>query len=173
MPYNKFNLYPNKYFIETGSYYGDGIKSALDAGFENIISIEITDKYYNHCVNRFRANKNVMVIKGDTSEVLGEIIKDIKDPITFWLDGHWDVGATDETRGTFDFPICRELELIATHPIKTHTILIDDIRLLDHEWDVKHKDVIEKVLKINSNYTINYEDGLENRINDVLVARIE
>jgi hypothetical protein len=172
MPFNSFNLFPNKYFIESGSYMGEGIQAALDAGFKNIFSIEITEKYYKHCTNRFRNRPEVRLIFGDVVDKLPEVISNINEPITFWLDGHWDVGATDETRGIFDFPVCKELEIIATHPIKTHTILIDDIRLLDHEWDVKLEDVIKGVLKINPNYTIYYEDGLENRINDVLVARM-
>ena len=42
MPIN-FNLkkYKNSVFLETGTYQGDGIKKALEAGFEKIYSIEI------------------------------------------------------------------------------------------------------------------------------------
>lgn len=172
MPFSNFAKYPNRIFIETGSYMGDGIQAALNSGFQEIYSIEITEKYYKHCSNRFRNNGRVHTIFGDTLIWLPEIIKNINEPITFWLDGHWDIGATDETRGIQDFPICKELEIIANHPIKNHIILIDDIRLLDAEWDVAKSDVIESVYNINNNYKIFYEDGLAGRLNDVLVAKL-
>ena len=61
MPSKKenFQKYLNDYFIETGSYMGDGIQQALDAGYKNIISIELSDKYHSISTNRFVSNPNV------------------------------------------------------------------------------------------------------------------
>ena len=41
MPSNteNFRKYPNEIFIETGSYMGDGVQQALDAGFKNVVTI--------------------------------------------------------------------------------------------------------------------------------------
>ena len=41
MPSKKenFQKYLNNYFIETGSFVGDGVQQALDAGYKNIISV--------------------------------------------------------------------------------------------------------------------------------------
>lgn len=83
-----FKKYLNDMFIETGSYLGDGIQQALNAGFQNIISIELSDKYYSISTNRFINNHNIKIIKGDSYKVLPDIIKDINTNITFWLDGH-------------------------------------------------------------------------------------
>lgn len=49
-----FRKYPNDFFIETGSFIGDAINSAIITGFKNIISIELADKYYNIAKNRFK-----------------------------------------------------------------------------------------------------------------------
>ena len=53
MPANSkfFALYPNRIFVETGSFNGDGIQAAIEAGFETIHSIELSEHYYNHCKN--------------------------------------------------------------------------------------------------------------------------
>ena len=66
---NVFKNHINEVFIETGSYTGDGIFSALECGFSKIISIEISPKYYSLCCRRFQNNKNVEVIFGDSYKV--------------------------------------------------------------------------------------------------------
>jgi hypothetical protein len=173
MPYNNFSKYPNKVFIETGSYFGNGIQSALDSGFDTVISIEITRKYFEHCSRRFQNNPKVQPLFGDTIQKLPDVIKQINEPITFYLDGHWDTGEMDETRGVMDYPVIAELEIIKEHPIKNHTILIDDVRLFNEPWELGHETIVKKVLEINPDYKIRYEDGLDGRIGDVLVATVE
>jgi hypothetical protein len=61
-----FKKYLNPIFIETGSWIGDGIQQASDAGFKKIISIELSDKYYNYTTDRFSKNENVKVVLGDS-----------------------------------------------------------------------------------------------------------
>ena len=39
-----FKKYPNPVFVETGSLMGDGIQQALEAGFQKVISIELSEK---------------------------------------------------------------------------------------------------------------------------------
>jgi hypothetical protein len=56
-----FKRHKNDVFIETGAYVGDGIQQALEAGFSEIISIELSDKYYQHSKKRFESNPNVKV----------------------------------------------------------------------------------------------------------------
>lgn len=171
MPSNTktFSKYLNKTFIETGSFVGDGIQQALEAGFKKIISIELSDKYFQLCTHRFSTNDNVRIIHGDSFKVLPDVIKHIDHPITFWLDGHHSCG--DTALGDYWAPLIQELDAIKNHSIKNHTILIDDMRC----WEKPSKvhgffkdDILKKLYEINSNYKFTYADG--HVTNDVLVA---
>lgn len=166
-----FAKYPNKYFIESGSYRGDGIKMALEGSFEEIYSIELSPHLYEICYTMFAETPKVHVLFGDTAQVMPELLKQIDAPATFWLDGHYSWSQT--ARGDTNTPILQELESIRNHPIKTHTILIDDVRQFGTvEFDfVELDDIIQKILEINPNYKIHYEDGYVP--NDILVAVIK
>lgn len=79
--------------------------------------------------------------------------------VTHRLDAHWSQEDTGHD-GTY-CPILFELEAIAKHPIKTHTILIDDKRLFG-TWeflDTPLQQVIDTVLDINPEYHIQFLDG--------------
>lgn len=168
---NIFKNYPNKYFIETGSYLGDGIQLAIDAGFKNIISIELSDKYFAICTERFKEHPFVKILQGDSCEVLVDVIKEINEPITFWLDGHYSCG--DTAIGKHWTPLMVELQQIKEHTIKEHTIIIDDIRCW-RSYSEKHgfqlSDILEKLKEINNKYEIEYFEGEE--IDDVLIAKV-
>lgn len=165
-----FIKYKNPIFVETGCFNGDGIQQAIDANFTQIYSIELADKYYNHCVMRFQTNKNVHLFLGDSSTLLSLVIEQIDEPITFWLDGHNSWG--DTARGCVNTPILDELEAIKNHPIKTHTILIDDVRQFGtiHFDFIELQDIVNLLQEINPNYKLKFEDGFV--ANDVLVAYV-
>ncbi len=166
-----FAKYPNAYFIETGSYQGDGIQRAIEAGFSCIYSIEISKSLYQHCKHRFASNPGVHLKLGDSAKMLDKVLSEIDAPATFWLDGHYSSGIT--ARGDSNTPILKELEAIAKHSIKTHTILIDDIRCcgtIDFDF-VKRDEIIRAILLINPAYQIHFEDSY--CANDILVAKIE
>jgi hypothetical protein len=169
---NIFLKYKNNYFIETGSYLGNGIKNAINAGFKYIYSIELSDKYYDICKNKFEGNSNVNIIKGDSSEVLFDIIKDINEPITFWLDGHY--SCDDTALGKYWSPLIQELEQIKNHKIKNHTIIIDDMSCWLEPNPVHGfytPDIINKLKEINQNYEFIYENGHND--NDIMVTKIK
>jgi len=166
---NFFHKYSNPWFIETGSYMGDGIQQALDAGFLNIISIELSDKYKKICENRFLDKDNIKIIKGDSAHDLYNSIKDIDEPITFWLDGHHSCG--DTALGEYWVPLIQELKQIKKHHINSHTIMIDDMRCWETFNPVhgfEKKDLLILLSEINNNYIFTYEDGICQ--SDVLVA---
>lgn len=157
-----FRKYINPLFIETGCGIGDGIQAALDAGFEQVISIELHDDPYNICYNRFVDNERVRLIKGDSSYILWTLLPEINRRITFWLDGH------DED----SYPVLEELEAIRDHRIKTHTILIDDLRMFDINKHHLSIDIIKNsILNINPLYEFALEDG--HVPNDILTAIIK
>lgn len=173
MPCSKdtFAKYPNPVFIETGSFTGDGIQSAVDAGFQKIISIELSDHFYEVCKNRFSKNPNVQIIHGDSFKVLPDIIKNIDSRITFWLDGHYACGNT--AKGEYWAPLMQELDVIQNHHIKMHTIMIDDMRCWQEPNPVHGfylPDIINKLYDIHDQYELVYEKGLEK--DDILVAHI-
>ncbi len=165
-----FAKYPNNYFIETGAYTGDGVQVALDAGFLKVYSIELDPELFLKTRKRYLENEKVKIFAGDSSKKLKDVMRDIKEPVTFWLDAHF---AGDGTaKGKVATPVLEELEQIRRHPVKTHTILIDDVRQFgteDFEY-VTIEQVKAKILKINPEYQFTFEDGYVP--NDVLVAYI-
>jgi hypothetical protein len=168
---NLFEKYKNtEYFFESGSHVGDGIQRALDAGFTNIISVELAPNYFYRCILRFKDNKNVNIQMGDTEDVLEKLISPINEPITFWLDGH--NSGYDTAWGKHESPLMQELEIIKRHPIKTHTLIIDDLRCWEKpHYDFDKEDILSFVKSINPDYEIDYEDGHVH--NDIMVAYIK
>lgn len=151
----------NNILIETGSYFGEGIKAALEAGFDKIISIELSEKYYNICKNLYHNNRNVELIHGDSFDILPLILKNIDQPITFWLDGHYSGG--DTAIGKLSSPLIQELIAIESSSIKNHTLIIDDMRCWANENDginFSQKDIIYHIYQINKNYKIIYADNI-------------
>lgn len=149
----------NKIMVETGSHVGHGIQEGLEAGFEKIISFEIAPTLVESCQKRFHGNKRVTVVNASSRTSLWDYIKDIQEPITFWLDAHW--SQEDTTFDKVYCPILEELDAIAKHPIKTHTIMIDDVRLFG-TWEfnfISIRQVTEKVMAINPNYRVQFLDG--------------
>lgn len=181
MPIEKFEKY-SEVFVETGSYNGDGTQRAIDAGYSRIITIEIMEKRYRACKTRFLLNKNVQLFHGDSSDILEGIISKINEPITFWLDGHFSEG--DRLAGVPMKTLCplmEELEIINRHPIKTHTILIDDMNCWKGFDDIYHSgfdiDTIRRKLhEINPRYNISFINGRQEdgtlMPNDILKAKI-
>lgn len=163
-------MHSNRVFVESGSFLGDGIRCALLSNFKEIHSIELSPKYVFICKERFRDYANIFIHKGDSGKVLLDVIKNINEPITFWLDGH--CSGEDTAYGESMTPILQELEQIKQHHIKNHTILIDDVRLFG-TWEFDHitkEQILAKLYEINPNYTITYENGFVE--GDILVAEV-
>jgi len=155
-----------KVFIETGSYVGDGIQAAVEAGFETIYSIEFYDNRVGRCRARFKDVACVKVIQGNSGEALAELLKRINEPILFWLDAHYDAYVPESDNPkilTEPQPVLQELEAIKNHSIKTHTILIDDRRIFIGDSPVWHNTVesqiVDKLKEINPEYEITNIDS--------------
>jgi hypothetical protein len=158
----------NNIFVETGSHKGDGIQQALDVGYGHVRSIEINDHYYDFCKNRFSGNDRVKLYKGSSAQNLKLMIEDIKEPITFWLDGHYSQNDPEQIPTGDNFPILNELNQIVMHPIKSHVIMIDDIRekyLQSILYMIK-----STILSINSKYVISFMDCTNKE--DILLAKL-
>ena len=185
MPLNSNKLfikYLNDVFVETGTFRGVGLEYALSAGFKHLCSVEIVEQNYKNCCNKFNEeikSGRIKLFLGASEDRLWDIIKDIKTPITFWLDAHYSGKTKTYTTGKSDIksPILREIDIVSQHSIKNHTILIDDRRDFGtHNFDgVSEKQIINHIKNINNGYNIVYETGSDKRDlfkNDVLVAYI-
>lgn len=154
--YNLLAKLPNRVYIETGIYRGDSIQLALDAGFEEIIGVELFSEHIDFCRKRFDGNAAISYVLGDSAVCLWNVIKDIDEPITFFLDSHSQL-FEDEPPMENPFPLLYELRQIARHPIKTHTIIIDDVLYMTHPdvtgWS--RSDIEYELRKIND-YKIEY-----------------
>jgi hypothetical protein len=176
MPFvNELFKYTNEYFVETGTFQGDTLEMARASNkYNTLFSMELSDVFHKRCFDRFATNTNVTVFKGNSRYDLFQIIKSIDKEITFWLDSHWsgghaDIGCDPELK----CPILYELDQIKHHHIKTHTIMVDDIRLMDGSHFLVTKDeIVKKILEINPEYTIEYYND-ECADGDVLVAYIK
>lgn len=173
MPSNTENFKKHKtdLFIETGSFVGHGIQQALDAGYGKVISIELSDKYFEYSKNRFVSDSRVTIVQGDSYKVLPEILEGVDIKATFWLDGHHSCG--DTALGDYWAPLMQELDAIKEHPIKDHTIMIDDMRCWENPNPVHgffKDDIYKKLEEINPAYKFEFLDGHQE--NDILVAYV-
>jgi hypothetical protein len=114
-----------KILIETGTYLGDMVY-ACRRHFKQIYSIELDKKLAIRASERFKLYKQIEILQGDSTDELPLVLSAIKKPTLFWLDGHYSEGIT--AKGKLNTPILQELTHILNHPLKNHTILIDDAR---------------------------------------------
>lgn len=169
-------------FVETGLLEGYGVSKALESGFKETFSIEIDPESIKLATHNFETNpewielakgKKINFILGDSSIKLAEVMSNINERCCIYLDAHF--GAVDR----LDFnclPLMLELEAIKKHSVKNHVIIIDDIRLLKGGLGGEHlpwtiEELTNKILEINPNYTITYDNGFCE--NDLLVAFIK
>ena len=170
-----FKRHPNPVLVETGTYLGEGIDAALAAGFLQVRSVELSDTLYNRALAKFAGHPGVKLFLGTSETQLAAMIADIRTPITFWLDAHFSGGVT--VKGPENSPIMKELAVIAAHPIKTHTILIDDRRQVgtaDFDF-VTEAQIRAAIMRINPGYAISYDTASLAHpmfVNDVIVAHV-
>ncbi|MES2838454.1 MAG: hypothetical protein V4667_13080 [Bacteroidota bacterium] len=151
---NKFKL---STLIETGTYMGTMVE-AQRTYFDKIISIEVSDELYKIVKDKFKQYNHIILFKGDSGEIMPDVLKDIKEPCLFWLDGHYSSGVTG--KGELNTPIFKELDAIFANN-KNHIILIDDARCFIGEDDYPTIEKLkEYVLKLNPNYHLKSEDDI-------------
>ena len=92
------------------------------------------------------------------------------------VDGHYSgsvgKGLPDTAKGDADCPLFEELKHISKHPIKSHTILIDDVAE-GKLWDgYSLEKIMVKILEINPNYKFDLASPQNFKPNSVLVCRV-
>lgn len=158
--YNFTQMKKTKHYIETGTYLGDGIKSVL-SNYENIHSIELSEKWYDHNIQQFKNNNNVKIYLGDSKKKLSELLKNIKEPVTVFLDAHYSGGTT--AFGDEEVPLLHELEILKKRDYDD-IIIIDDCRLLGKTGicGIKHNHPVYPTM------TYDWTNITENKILDLV-----
>ncbi len=119
--------YSLRTFIETGTYKGEMIEAQLK-NFDSFYSIEIDGALFEKAKNKFVNYDNVNLFYGDSGSSLKPIVKAIKHPALFWLDGHY--SPNDKVKGAKACPIIDELSCIKDNlKFYPSVLLIDDARL--------------------------------------------
>jgi hypothetical protein len=118
----KYNI---SIFIETGTFIGNALIGLKDS-FKQLFSIELDYGIYKLAKKRLSSYEHVHIFHGDSSKLLPEILKNLKEPALFWLDAHYSSGVT--ARGELQTPVMQELSIIFSHHIKNHCILVDDVK---------------------------------------------
>ena len=148
--------YQLKILVETGTYYGDMVE-AMKGTFDQIYSIELSEKLYEKAKKRFKKEKTIELIQGDSGAKLANLIDKIDKPTLFWLDGHYSAGIT--AQGDKDTPIYAELTHIFNAQDTGHVIIIDDARCFGTDPAYTSIEELRQfILSKNSNASITIED---------------
>lgn len=144
--------------VETGTYMGEMVE-ALRGSFEKVYSIELSEKFASRARIYFRACRNVTILRGDSGDVIADLMPQVDRPALFWLDGHW---SADETaRGKKSTPVMEELGHILRAKDLRHVILIDDARAFGKSEDYPTMDVLTTfVHSLRKNVNIVVEDDI-------------
>jgi FkbM family methyltransferase len=172
MPRGGFKQFVSNYFVETGTADSWTVDRVLGAGFKFIHSIEIDPKLAEKAMQKYKNNCNVHIWHGDSGSILYDVIEDIDEPITFWLD----TSSRQYSLNHENTALLRELDAIGRHHIKNHIIIIDDMhcagtKLFDF---ITKESLIAKIKEINPHYVIRYMPGGDagEYPNNILVAQV-
>jgi hypothetical protein len=148
--------YRSEVFVESGTFLGGALQLAMDLGFQEVHSIERELLLYERACRRFAAQPQVHLYHGDSRDILPAVIAPIQRRVTFWLDGH---DCLDNAPRR-ECPLLEELAIIARHPRRDHTLLIDDLSLMTgglHGYPVTQAEIRRRVLEINPRYEFSEE----------------
>jgi hypothetical protein len=138
-------------FVETGTHLGDTL-AYIAQRVVHATSIELDEAYYRAAKQRFVRYPNITLLQGDSAKLLPELVRQLRTPALFWLDGHYSGG--DTAKGELDTPVSAELEAILDSPVKGHVILIDDARCFDGTHDYPHLDQLLKTVRRKNVYHV-------------------
>jgi hypothetical protein len=142
-------ILPFDTFVETGTYLG--ATAAAAAQFcRAVFTIELSGELAARAAQRF-AGSAVTVLQGDSAHVLPALAGKLREPVLFWLDGHFSGSGT--AQGSGNTPILGELEAIGSLGLKQWIILVDDLRLFhpgNPELHATHRGYpsVEKVFSV-------------------------
>jgi hypothetical protein len=140
-------------FVETGTYLGDTVE-VLRHYFDEVFSIELSEKLYKLNKERFQGKENVSLWLGDSGRLLPQVLQHVSaGRILFWLDAHYSgAGTAVEER---ECPLLAELTAIAAHERKDHCLVIDDAHMFGNHTDYPtYEQVQQMLLNINPQFHV-------------------
>lgn len=184
-----FMNYPADVWIETGTYFGNGISEALKSGYKRVVSIELSDYYYEIAKKRYEEDNRVSVYHGHSCSVLPGVLREMSathKSMVLWLDAHYSACGT---AGIDDpNPLMKELSVISEWLVtlenrRLPTIIVDDLRTFrKNVCGFDTDDIIQAIRQISSDYKFSLHDGCNTCLiddpsytefrNDILVASI-
>lgn len=134
--------YSLRLFVETGTSFGDMVR-AMIPHFDRIWTIELGDQLYAEAQEKFRDERKVQLIHGDSGRELGRLLPQLDAPALFWLDA-------TSARGEKDTPILEELDHILGAADTRHVVVIDDARLFGTDPAYPTLDTVAAFVKSRS-----------------------
>lgn len=113
--------------VETGTFEGEMARKCRDA-FREIHTIELDPGLAERAARRLGRWPWIRVHTGDSAELLPALLERLREPVLFWLDGHYSGAGT--AHGAEETPLPREIETIASRGVPGDVVLVDDARLL-------------------------------------------
>ena len=143
-------------FVETGTHQGDTLEEARNI-FKHCYSIEMSSKYYDGCVKKFKNDKNVKLFHGSSVDILPKIFSNFYNkPVIFFLDAHYSGSKYCAKHEGYDPPILFEIEIIlkerSQNGFFNDIIIVDDLCDFETEkeeanWSSISISKIEKLIK--------------------------
>ena len=151
---------PLDVFVETGTFEGEAVARMLPL-FNEIHTIELSDKYFAGAETRFRHEPAVQLHHGDSTRELRALCPQLKRrSVLYWLDAHWCVA--DGTAGkSSQCPLLDELTALGELNDRS-VVLIDDARLFlappphpheASEWP-RFQHVLHRLLRLSDTHEI-------------------
>lgn len=113
-----------KWFVETGSYLG--ITTAWAAkNFTKVIAIELDSYFFRRTQKACRGCNNVLLMEGDSGDILEKVLETVEEPALIWLDAHFSPHHENGAN-----PLLKEIQAINADG-RLHIILIDDFRFFE------------------------------------------
>ena len=126
------HAYPKTTWIETGTYMGSTSKY-LSKRYPKIVTIEPSELFFRFATSRLKRSRNIVTLFGSSEDHFEGALVGESESVNIWLDGHFSDGGT--FLGESVSPIVHELEIIARHKLKFHSIrvFVDDVRLFQRD----------------------------------------
>lgn len=145
--------------IETGTSSGAGVKRALDVGYSEVRSVELSDRWYRYSLDLYKDDSRVKLYSGRSEDYLATMVSGLERCVVV-LDAH---PSGPQTAGHDDLMdkgldsvyhqdniLVKECEILVSVSGNRHLILVDD--------QVGVNDLLVKVLK--RGYEFEYVSGV-------------